>query len=232
MRWSAAEIQQLEPILDEVCGAAEILGEERVLVLCSAAGDMAFRLANKLTCGQIIGAELDASLVEAARLAAAKRGVSGRVEFCPTEKTWLPFHENAFDALVSEFIVFPSPRPTEIGQPEMARVLHPGGRMVITDVIAPRPVPAEMRAELRKIGLDYLCEATKADFRAWMEAAGLCDVVVKDLTAAVKAVWERRAATDTDEDHKKAYGLLLEESPVRLGEGLFYILVRGVKPDG
>ncbi len=232
MKWSPIEIEMLSPILEKVWEAAKLLGDERLLVLCSAGGEMVFRLAEKMKGGHIVGAELDPALVEASRLAAAERGLDHLVEFCPAEKTRLPFIDNSFNALVSEFIVYPTTMPTEIGQVEMARVLQPDGRMVITDVIAPQPATAEIRQELRKIGLEYLCEASAEDFREWMVGAGLCDVEVKDLTPLVKTVWEARAKADPAEGHRKGYALLLEESPVTLGKGLFYISVHGTKPDG
>ncbi len=231
MNWSGSEIEMLSPVLEKVWEEAELLGDENLLVLCSATGEMAFWLAEKMKAGHIVGAEVDPRLVEASRLAAETRGLGGRVEFCPTEKTWLPFQDDTFDALISEFVVFSSPTPTEVGQPEMAQVLKPGGRMVITDVIAPQPVPPEIREELHKIGLEYLCEATKEDFHSWMEEAGLCEVEVMDITSIVRLIWEKRAREDLAADHRKGYALLLGESPVALGKGLFYIYARATKPD-
>jgi len=112
----------------------------------------------------------------------------------------------------------------------MARVLKPGGKIVITDVIVTKPVSPEERRELSTIGLDYLCEGTAGDFRRWMEQAGLVDIEVKDLTPIVKVVWERRRERDTVPDHRTAYSLLLEDSSAKWGEGIFYIYVRGTKP--
>lgn len=37
-----------------------------------------------------------------------------------------PFPDESFDALMGEFFVFPTPTPTGIGQPGMARALTPG----------------------------------------------------------------------------------------------------------
>ena len=118
------------------------------------------------------------------------------VNFQKAEISRIPLPDESFDALVSEFIVFPTPAPTQIGQPEMARVLKPGGRMVITDVIVTQPVSPEIRQELNAIGLDYLCEGTTDDFRTWMLAAGLTGIEVLDLTPVVKAVWEQRRRQD------------------------------------
>ena len=80
--------------------------------------------------------------LEIARRAAHEMGLEGMVEFLPAEKDHLPMLDSSFDALVSEFIVYPTSSPTEIGQTEMARVLAPGGKMVLTDVIVTKPLPA------------------------------------------------------------------------------------------
>ena len=101
--------------------------------------------------------------------------------------------------------------------------------MVITDVIITKPISPEVRRELGRVGLDYLCEGTADDFRGWMAAAGLIDIEVKDLTPVVRRVWERRRKLDPVLEHRAGYSLLLEDSPARLGAGLYYIYVRGTK---
>jgi len=42
------------------------------------------------------------------------------------------------------------------------------------------------RRALRRVGLHYICQAQASDFREWMEAAGLENVEVVDLTQLVK----------------------------------------------
>ncbi len=152
------------------------------------------------------------------------------MEFQPAQKTYIPFPDASFDGLVSEFILYPTPMPTEIGQPEMARVLKPGAPMLITDVILTRRLAEGAQLALQSIGLDYLCEATPADFCTWMEAAGLLDVAVEDLTPFVRPAWEQRQREYPDPAHRMGYALLLEELHTRLGESIFYICVRGRKP--
>lgn len=230
MRWSHSEIAKFSPILEQIQADLEPLNGKSILVLCSAAGEIPFWLAERMTQGHILGVELNEDLLKAACRSAKEKRLGPLVEFRATEKTRLPLPGDAFDGLVSEFIVFPTPTPTEIGQPEMARVLKPGGRMVITDVIVTKPVTPQVRKELNAIGLDYLCEGTADDFRSWMQEAGLTDIEVKDLTPVVKAVWERRQKQDLVPDHRIGYSLLLEDASVKLGEGIFYIYVRGTKP--
>ena len=98
--------------------------------------------------GKVTGLELDQEALEIARRSAHEMGLEGMVEFLPAEKEHLPMLDASFDALVSEFIVYPTSTPTEIGQAEMARVLVPGGKMILTDVIVTRPLPQPVRQEL------------------------------------------------------------------------------------
>jgi len=230
MGWSQSEIESLSPILGQLQADLELLHEKSLLVLCSAAGQIAFWLAERMTGGHILGVELNEGLLQAARRSASEKRLRLPVEFRRADKTRLLFPDNTFDGLISEFIIFPTPTPTQIGQPEMARVLKPGGRLVITDVIVTTPVSPEARQAFQAIGLDYLCEGTADDFRRWMHAAGIADVVVKDLTPVVRAVWEQRRKHDPAPDHRVGYSLLLEDSPLALGEGIFYLYVRGTKP--
>ena len=114
----------------------------------------------------------------------------------------------------------------------MARVLKAGGEMVLTDVILNKPIPEQVRAAYRRIGLDYLCDATADDFRSWMEQAGLTDVCVLDFTSRARKVWEQRRATDSLLDHRSGYAYLLDDIEYGLGEAVFYIYVRGSKSAG
>jgi hypothetical protein len=63
-----------------------------------------------------------------------------------------------------------------------------------------------------------------------MKDAGLVDIDIKDLTPIVKRVWEHRRKQDLTPDNRIAYSLLFEDSPAKLGDGLYYIYVRGTKP--
>lgn len=228
--WSQSEIEKLSPILEQIRTDLEPLNGKNLLVLCSAAGDIVFWLAEQMTQGHILGIELNDNLLKRAELQAKEKGLGHLVEFRKAEKNRLLLPDNMFDGLISEFIIFPTPTPTEIGQPEMVRVLKPGARMVITDVIVTQVLSPEVRKEFNAIGLDYLCESTADDFRRWMEKAGLNDIVVKDLTPVVKAVWNERRKQDPVPEHHIGYAHLLDDSPYRLGKGIFYIYVRGTKP--
>jgi SAM-dependent methyltransferase len=230
MKWSRSETDRLSPILEQVSSDLSPVDGKRILVLCSAAGEVAFRLAEMMETGKVMGLELDQDSLEMSRRGAHEMGLESMVEFLPAEKARIPMPEASFDALVSDFIVYPTFSPTEIGQPEMARVLKPGGRMILTDVIMTIPLPPQVRQEFTAIGLDYLCEAALDDFRSWTTAAGLINVEVIDLTSTVRGVWEYRRSSDLAVTHHSGYSYLLDDQQYGLDKALFYIYVRGDKP--
>jgi ubiquinone/menaquinone biosynthesis C-methylase UbiE len=229
--WTKGEIERLSAIvLERIYEDLKPLNSKKILVLCSGEGDVAFWLAGKEEDfrGEIVGLELNDELLERSLKRAGKLALKGIVEFRKAEKHRIPLPDGEFDALVSEFIVFPTPTPTEIGQEEMARVLRSGGKMILTDVIATRRLPEHVRSELELVGLSYLCYATLDDFKRWMSAAGLKNVEVLDLTPLVRQVWEERSRRDPSHEHREGYHLLLS-SEYQLGETIFYIYAKGEK---
>jgi SAM-dependent methyltransferase len=224
--WTTEERHELRSILDVVMGDLEPLAGHRILVLCSATGEVAFRVGERIGDGEVIGLEFADDLRQAAEAALAA-GPNRPVRFQKALLDRIPFPDESFDAVVSEFIVYPTSQATDIGQPEMARVLRPGGVMTITDVIVPTEPPSEVRADLSAVGLDYLCVATPQDFQGWMDEAGMIDVEIRDLTAMVRPVWEKRLSNAPD---ARAAHHLLGSGPWSLGHGLRYIRVRGTKP--
>lgn len=230
MKWSRSEIDNLSSILEQIAFDLGPVDGKKILVLCSASGEVALRLAEMMEFGHVVGLELDQEALEIARRSAHEMGLESMVEFLPAEKQFIPLPEASFDGLVSEFIVFPTSTPTEIGQAEMARVLCSGGKIVLTDVIVTIALPGEVRQELASLGLDYLCEGTQADFHSWMSDSGLTKVDVTDLTPTLRNVWETRRQADKNPQHQLGYSYLLDDPSTSLGKAIFYIYVRGEKP--
>jgi arsenite methyltransferase len=230
MKWGRSEIDRLSPILEQLSADLAPVEGKRILVLCSGIGEVVFRLAEMMETGKVTGLEMDPESLELAQRAAHEMGLEAMVEFLPAEMERIPQPDASYDGLVSEFIVYPTVAPTQIGQPEMARVLAPGGRLILTDVVVIKPLPAQVRDELEIIGLDYLCEASIDDFRAWMTAAGLTNIEVLDLTSTIRSVWEYRRSNDRASSHQLGYSYLLDDANYRLGDSIFYIYARGDKP--
>ncbi len=229
MKWNRGEVEKLSPILDQIHTDLEPLDGKDILVLCSGEGDVVFSLKEKMKKGHVIGIELSDELLKIAKIRAKEKGLEGLVRFQKAEKHRIPFHSDSFDALVSEFIVFPTSDPTEIGQAEMARVLKPGGKMILTDVILTKTLPKERRDAFQSIDLDYLCEGTQGDFQEWMKEADLINVEVIDYTPTVRLAWKQKQKRDISTERQKAYSSLLRDPEFGLGKTIFYIYVQGEK---
>lgn len=230
MEWNKEELGQLESILQRIAGELAPLPGKEIVVLCCREGQVPLWLGRQMAGrGRVVGLDLsDESLVRARQQAGAQ-GLEGLVRFQKADMAHLPFADETLDAVVSEFIIYPTLLVTQIGQEEMARVLKPGGKVVLTDVIIPRPLPEVTMSLLRTIGLDYLCVATADDFRGWMEQAGLHGVEALDLTLLLAGIWQRRREEDLALEHRPAYEALLDSPDLALGRGISYIFVRGEK---
>jgi ubiquinone/menaquinone biosynthesis C-methylase UbiE len=230
MKWGRNEIERLYPILEQLSADLAPVDGKHILVVSSAIGEVAFRLGEMMESGHVTGLEKNPESLELARRAAHEMGLEDMVEFLPTEMEPIPLEDAKYDSVVSESIVYPTTSPTQISQTEMARVMIPGGRIILTKVIVTKPFPDRVREELEIIGLDTLCEATKEDFRTWMVSAGLVNVEVTDLTSTLRSVWEDRRSTDRASSHEAGYAYLLDDPDTCMGEAIFYIYVRGDKP--
>jgi len=230
MKWNRNEINRLLPILEQLSFDLAPVDGKNILVLCSATGEVAFWLGEMMEQGQVIGLELDPDALDLARRAVHEMSLEQVVQLLPAEKDNIAWPDSSYDALVSEFIVYPSSMPTKIRPSEMARLLKPGGKIILTDVIATRPLPGHVRQDLAAIGLDYICDATLGDFRSWMTDAGFINVEVRDLTSTVKMVWEDRSDSDSAISHQAGYSYLLNGPQAGLGKSIFYIYVSGEKP--
>jgi demethylmenaquinone methyltransferase/2-methoxy-6-polyprenyl-1,4-benzoquinol methylase len=106
----------------------------QVLDLCAGTGDMTLALVtDDMDCKVTL---VDFSR-EMLRLAKSKtRGVQGRVTLLEADAAKLPFQDMAFDAVVCGFGVR-NMESAEAGLKEIARVLKPGGRLVVLDFFKP-----------------------------------------------------------------------------------------------
>ncbi len=127
---------------------------QRVLDVASGPGATAFLLAAEFGV-EVEGVDLADRSVANANARAAERGVEGRVRFTVGDAENLPLADASVDAVVCEcaFCTFPD-KPTAAA--EMARVLRPGGRVGITDVVVDR---GRLDAELQTLAGWVACLA-------------------------------------------------------------------------
>lgn len=120
---------------------------ETVLDLGSGAGMDCFLASERIgPTGTVIGVDMTPEMLERAR-ANAEAGGYDNVEFRLGEIEALPVADASVDVIVSNCVLNLSPDKARV-LGEAFRVLKPGGRLVISDMVSDRPVPALLRDDL------------------------------------------------------------------------------------
>lgn len=150
---------------------------ETVLDLGSGAGIDCFLAAREVgDSGRVIGVDMTPAMLERARKNRAKVNATN-VEFRLGEIEHLPVADGTVDVIISNCVVNLSPDKPQVFR-EALRVLKPGGRLMVSDLVLTRTLPAEMRAH---VDLYVGCVAgasLKDEYLQLMRDAGFRDVQV------------------------------------------------------
>jgi demethylmenaquinone methyltransferase/2-methoxy-6-polyprenyl-1,4-benzoquinol methylase len=119
---------------------AEVGPGDSVLDVCCGTGDLAFELAGRVSPGgHVVGCDFSEPMLDFAREKAAGRRPE-LVRFEWADALQLPYDADRFDAVTVGFGVR-NFADRDRGLHEMARVLRPGGRLVILEFTEPRRPP-------------------------------------------------------------------------------------------
>jgi demethylmenaquinone methyltransferase/2-methoxy-6-polyprenyl-1,4-benzoquinol methylase len=115
--------------------AAQCRGAGLVLDVCSGTGDLAFELSRRWG-ARVVGSDFAGRMLQIARLKARRSPGGRRVHFQQADTLRLPFRDGCFDASTVAFGIR-NVSDTARGLAEMARVVRPGGRVVILEFTLP-----------------------------------------------------------------------------------------------
>ena len=167
------------------CGAPiahlALQGGETVLDLGSGAGIDAFLAARQVgPGGRVIGVDMTPEMVERARANVGKAGLL-HVEFREGRLESLPVDDTSVDAVTSNCVINLVPDKARVFA-EIARVLKPGGRLVISDIVLDGRLPEAVEKDVYAYVGCVSGAALRRDYFDQLRAAGLGEPeILKDV---------------------------------------------------
>ena len=163
------------------CGNPTALADlepgETVLDLGSGGGFDCFLSANAVGSeGHVIGVDMTEDMIAAAR-ANAERGGYANVEFRLGEIEDLPVADSSVDVVISNCVINLVPDKARAFA-EAFRVLKPGGRLHVSDIVLDGEAPADLLASVAAYVNCVAGAISKTEYLGAMAAAGLTDISV------------------------------------------------------
>ena len=210
------------------CGAPvdllDLQPGETVLDLGSGAGIDAFLAARRVgPTGRVIGVDMTPAMLDRARANAAEAGLT-QVEFRQGRLEALPVDDASVDAVTSNCVINLVPDKSIVFR-EIVRVLRPGGRLVISDIILDGPLPEAIATDLLAYVGCIAGAAQRHDYFSIVESAGLTGIHLHkdvDFLAATGYTFSAELQARLDRDGVRASDL---EGKVRS------VTFRAVRPE-
>ncbi len=148
-----------------------------VLDLGSGGGFDAFLAAREVGAdGQVIGVDMTPEMISKARLNAEKTNFNN-VEFRLGEIEHLPVANDSVDVIISNCVINLSPNKPQVFR-DAYRVLKPGGRLAISDVVATIDLPKDMKSD-PQLYSGCMAGASKVqELETMLQAAGFSDISI------------------------------------------------------
>jgi arsenite methyltransferase len=125
----------------------------------------------------VIGVDMTPEMVSKARENAREAGYEN-VDFRLGEIEHLPVADGVADVIISNCVINLSPDKPAVYR-EAFRVLKPGGRMAVSDVVATAELPAEWWDNMRLLSSCISGAETVDNVEAMLEAAGFVDIDIR-----------------------------------------------------
>ena len=154
---------------------------ETVLDLGSGGGFDCFLAANKVgPKGKVIGVDMTPEMLDKARENLGKSRHKN-VEFRLGEIENLPVADNSVDAIISNCVINLSPDKRRVFK-EAFRVLKPGGRLMVSDIVLLKELPEEIRKSVEAYVGCVAGAMLKDEYLSTIGKAGFKDVEISEET--------------------------------------------------
>jgi arsenite methyltransferase len=129
--------------------------------------------------GRVIGLDMLTEMGERARAAVDEAGVGGWCEFREGEMEAIPLPDDVIDVVVSNGVINLSPRKSRAFA-EIARVLRPGGRFCVSDLVVNDDLPPEVLSSGAAWAGCIAGALSEKVFADKLDRAGLVDVELSE----------------------------------------------------
>jgi SAM-dependent methyltransferase len=150
---------------------------QTVLDLGSGAGLDCFFAARKVgETGHVIGVDMTPEMIERARSSAQRLNI-GNVEFRQGYLEDLPVENKTVDVIISNCVINLSPDKAKVFA-EAFRVLKPGGKLAVSDIVTDGPLPQSVKQSLSAWAGCVAGAIEAIEYVAMMEAVGFRDISI------------------------------------------------------
>lgn len=159
--------------------------------------------------GHVIGVDMTDEMLVLARQNAAKSGLNN-VEFRQGEIENLPVEDETIDSVISNCVINLSTDKERVFR-EVYRVLKPGGRMMVSDIVLDGELPGQVKDSIAAYTGCIGGALKRADYLAAMAKAGFTQVEVVSSTPVPVDLWAdfpEEAQTLSREEIKAALGAI------------------------
>jgi ubiquinone/menaquinone biosynthesis C-methylase UbiE len=177
---------------------ADMTVGETVLDLGSGAGFDCFLAAREVgEEGRVVGVDMTPEMVSKARENVSKNDASN-VEFRLGEISHLPVADETVDVVISNCVVNLAPEKRRVFE-ETYRVLEPGGRLAISDVVQTAPFPEDVRMDPDSLTACVAGASTVDALAELLDAAGFEAVEIEPKSESESFIDEWDAERDLSE---------------------------------
>lgn len=151
---------------------------QTVLDLGSGAGLDCFFAAQKVgPSGRVIGVDMTSEMLERARSSAARLNLTN-VDFRQGLIEDLPVDSSTVDVIISNCVINLSPDKSKVFA-EAFRVLKPGGKLAVSDIVTDGPLPEAVKSSLSAWAGCVAGAVGVKEYIGMMEAVGFTDISIK-----------------------------------------------------